>query len=265
MLKGFYTAASGMLSAQYRQNMLTHNLANAETPGFKADQGVARSFPTMLMQANSSQAGNLQNKQPIGALSTAVYMQEQLTNMRQGDVRQTGSATDLALLQAGTTENQAVLFSVATENGERYTRNGNFQTDAEGRLATASGYLVQGIDGNPIQVDGDSFQVESGGAVLVDGEDRGTIQVVFAENTNTLEKDGDGLYRTEEEPLPTAYGNDAITFQLQQQALENSNVDTAQTMNEMLSTYRMFEANQKVLQAYDQSLEKAVNEVGRIT
>ncbi|WP_353625791.1 flagellar basal body rod C-terminal domain-containing protein [Bacillus sp. JCM 19041] len=73
------------------------------------------------------------------------------------------------------------------------------------------------------------------------------------------------LYRTEEGPLPSAYGNEAITFQLQQQALENSNVDTAQTMNEMLSTYRMFEANQKVLQAYDQSLEKAVNEVGRLT
>lgn len=70
MLRGFYTAASGMLSAQYRQNMLTHNLANAETPGYKADQGVARSFPTLLMQANSSQAGNVQNKQPIGSLST---------------------------------------------------------------------------------------------------------------------------------------------------------------------------------------------------
>lgn len=65
--------------------------------------------------------------------------------------------------------------------------------------------------------------------------------------------------------LQSAHGNNDVTFAIQQYALENSNVNVAQTMNEMLQSYRLFEANQKVLQAYDQSLEKAVNEVGRIT
>ncbi len=263
MLRGFYTAASGMLAAQYRQDMLTHNLANSETPGFKADQGVTRSFPQMLMQANQAQL--VQNQQPIGGLSTAVYLQEQITDLRQGDIKQTGNSTDLALMQQGAAENEAVLFSVQTENGVRYTRNGNLQADEQGRLATGSGYLVQGIDGNPIQVNNEQFTVGTNGVVTVDGQAIGTIQVVHSENTNALEKDGDGLYRDEENVLQSAHGNNDVTFAIQQYALENSNVNVAQTMNEMLQSYRLFEANQKVLQAYDQSLEKAVNEVGRIT
>lgn len=263
MLRGFYTAASGMLASQYRQNMLTHNLANSETPGFKADQGVTRSFPTMLMQAN--QAQQVPNQQPIGGLSTAVYLQEQITDLRQGDIRQTGNSTDVALMQQGANENEAVLFSVQSENGVRYTRNGNFQADVQGRLATGSGHLIQGIDGNPIQVENDQFTVGRDGSVLVGGQAVGTIQVVHTDNTNALEKDGDGLYRDEENVLQSAHGNNDVVFSIEQYALENSNVNVAQTMNDMLQSYRLFEANQKVLQAYDQSLEKAVNEVGRIT
>ena len=79
-----------------------------------------------------------------------------------------------------------------------------------------------------------------------------------------LVKEGNGLFRFDGDALPTAMGNGEIVYQIQQGFIERSNVDSAQTMTEMMNTYRVFEANQKVLQAYDRSLEKAVNEIGRI-
>ncbi|ALA53188.1 flagellar hook-basal body protein [Shouchella clausii] len=265
MLKGLYTATSGMLAAQYHQDMLANNLANAQTPGYKAEQSVSRAFPTFLMEAQSvSKAGTVQ-KQGLGSLATAVYLQEQQTNARQGDIQETGNTTDLALLQTGLEENNAVFFAVMTENGIRYTRNGDLQVDSQGRLATAGGHLLQSTEGGPIQVDSEAFSVDESGAVVVAGENRGTIEIVLADDTNELEREGDGLYMLENGELPSAHGNPDIDFSIRQAAIERSNVDTAASMNAMLSAYRLFEANQKVVQAYDQSMDKAVNEVGRLT
>lgn len=261
MLKGFYTATSGMLSMQYRQDQLSNNLANSNTTGYKADQSVTRSFPTMLMQANNAQS--LQNRQVVGELPTAVYLQEHVMNAAQGDIQQTGQATDVALIQNGTEENQAIFFAIDTENGTRYTRNGNFQVDANGTLVTGNGGIVLGTDGNPLQVQNDSFTVQPNGMITVDGEAVGTIEVMIAEDTNSLSKEGNGYVRDDQTIMQSAYETNTM-FSVQQYALENSNVDVTRTMNEMLQAYRLFEANQKVIQAYDQSLEKTVNEVGRI-
>ncbi|MBG9785139.1 flagellar hook-basal body protein [Shouchella lehensis] len=262
MLKGFYTATSGMLSMQYRQDQLTNNLANSNTPGFKADQSVTRSFPTMLMQANNAYQNP--SRQVVGELPTAVYLQEHLMNAQQGDIQQTGQATDLALVQGGATDGAAVFFAVETENGIRYTRNGNFQVDLNGNLVTASGGRVLGTDGNPLQVGNESFTIQPSGIVVVDGEEIGSLEVVVADDVNDLIKEGNGYVRNDQTDMQSAYNVDTVTFSVQQYALENSNVDVTSTMNEMLQAYRLFEANQKVIQAYDQSLEKTVNEVGRI-
>ncbi len=245
-----------------RQDQLTNNLANSNTPGFKADQSVTRSFPTMLMQANN--AYQSPNRQVVGELPTAVYLQEHLMNAQQGDIQQTGQATDLALVQGGATDGAAVFFAVETENGIRYTRNGNFQVDLNGNLVTASGGRVLGTDGNPLQVGNESFTIQPSGIVVVDGEEIGSLEVVVADDVNDLIKEGNGYVRNDQTDMQSAYNVDTVTFSVQQYALENSNVDVTSTMNEMLQAYRLFEANQKVIQAYDQSLEKTVNEVGRI-
>ena len=184
-------------------------------------------------------------------------------NAAQGDIQQTGQATDVALIQTGAEENQAIFFAIDTENGTRYTRNGNFQVDANGTLVTGSGGFVLGTDGNPLQVQNDSFTVQPNGIITVDGEEIGTIEVMIAEDTNALSKEGNGYVRDDQTIMQSAYETNN-TFSVQQYALENSNVDVTRTMNEMLQAYRLFEANQKVIQAYDQSLEKTVNEVGRI-
>lgn len=272
MLRGLYQSAAGMMAQQHKTEMLTNNLANVNTPGYKADQASLRSFPNMLIKAMNT-SKTFPRSEIIGTLSTGVYLQERMPNFRQGDLNETNNNTDIALLQSVVPVNPetgiqgALFFTVQNADGElRYTRNGNFAVDGEGYLVTSEGFYVLDTNQNPIQVNNEDFRVDRDGFVYdSQGALLGRIQVVYAEDPMQLVKEGNGLFRLEGDgDLPTAIGNEQIAFQIQQGFLERSNVDAAQTMTEMMNAYRIFEANQKVLQAYDSSLEKAVNEVGRI-
>lgn len=278
MFKGFYTAASGMLSQQRKTEMLSNNLANANTPGFKADQPSMRAFPEMLLQRLDQQkipsenGLNLQRNTVIGSINTGVYMQEAIPAFIQGDLRETELHTDVALVDINIPANKengakgTVLFTVQNPNGEvRYTRNGNFTVDGEGFLTTASGLYVLNDRGGRIQLSSDQFTINSKGVLTGENGETARLGIGFAENPQRLIKEGDGLYRTEDgNKLPNAYNANGVQFMLKQGFLERSNVDVAKTMTDMLTAYRAFEANQKVLQAYDRSMEKAVNDIGRI-
>lgn len=266
LFKGFYTAASGMIAQQRRTEILTNNMSNANTPGYKADQTSMRAFPEMLLKRLDETAIPVENKRSvpfeptIGSINTGVYLQETIPNFKQGDLRETGLRTDLAL------QGESVFFTVQNEAGEtRYTRNGNFTLDAEGYLTTASGLYVQDADGGRIQLNSDQFTVDSEGRVMENGQPSAQLKTVYAENPQVLIKESEGLYRTNGEVLPDAFEAEAADFSVQQFFLEGSTTDTARTMTDMLTAYRAFEANQKVLTAYDRSMEKAANEIGRLT
>ncbi|WP_153126317.1 flagellar hook-basal body protein [Peribacillus tepidiphilus] len=278
MLRGFYTAASGMIAQQRRTEMLTNNLSNANTPGFKADQSSVRAFPEMLLRrmdqvtVPTQKKLNLPFNPVVGGLNTGVYMQEAIPAFRQGDIIATDKKTDIALVDLQIPVNEengkrgTVFFTVMNANGEeRYTRNGNFTLDQQGFLTTSSGYYVLDDQGNRIQLNSDQFVVDENGIILENNQPVARLSVAYADNPYRLIKEGDGLYRTEDgQPLANAFNNANVQFKLQQGYIEQSNVDTARTMTDMLTAYRAFEANQKVLQAYDKSLEKTVNEIGRI-
>ena len=271
MFKGFYTAASGMLTQQRRTEMLTNNMANVNTPGYKADQSSVRSFPEMLLSHVNSETIPVDNKltlsslSPIGGLPTGVYVQETNPLFAQGDVKQTDVKTDIALVNEETGEAGSVFFTVQNGDGEpRYTRNGNFTLDGQGYLTTASGYYVLDENNQRIQLESDQFRVSEDGYVLENDVEVARLGVTYSENPSAqLVKEGDGLFRANG-ALANAYNANNVGFSLKQGYLETSNVDEGQTMTEMLATYRSFEANQKVLQAYDQSMSKAANEVGKI-
>lgn len=281
MLRGFYTAAAGMLSQQRRQEMLTNNLANANTPGFKADQGSLRAFPEMLITSMNTETLPVKKRyqlngiQTIGPINTGVYMQEALPKFQQGDIQETGNQTDMALIETNlpvnpeTNQRGALFYQVLNANGEpRYTRNGNFTVDGEGYLTTTDGYYVTDTFGEPLVIYGDDFTVTADGRFFEDGEDTGQqIQIAYAEDPGQLVKEGNGLFRIDgaNQELPSALDNPEITYGVKQKFIERSNVDVEQTMTEMMAAYRSFEANQKVVQAYDKSMEKAVNEIGRIS
>lgn len=278
MFKGFYTVASGMIAQQRKTEILTNNMGNANTPGFKADQSTIRSFPDMLMSAKGTtniptQKGlNLSELKQIGALNTGIYLQETLANYTQGSIYETNLTTDIALIDGAIPRNEqtgksgAIFFRLQhPEGGETYTRNGNFTLDGQGYLVNSSGLYVLDENGQQIQLPNDDFQLTENGGIYVNGAQVATIGVSFSANPDELIKQDNGLFRTiDGTNLPTAYGQDGLTFSMKQSYLEGSNVDSAQTMTDLLTAYRAFEANQKVLQAYDRSMEKAVNEIGKV-
>src|SRR5699024_6067706 len=150
LFRGYYMAASGMISQQRRQEMISNNMANVNTPGYKADQISLRSFPELLIQQMNSnrlpiQEGiNKRTSHPIGALNTGVYAQELTANFGQGSIRETEISTDIAIIDGDyPDETGSTFFIVQNASGDiRYTRNGNFQVDAEGYLTTNEGFYV---------------------------------------------------------------------------------------------------------------------------
>ncbi len=271
MLRGFYTAAAGMMANQRRQETLSNNMSNAYTPGYKADQGVMRAFPEMLMERMdsasipTSHGSKLPVKHTLGSLNTGVYMQEAVPDFSQGDVRETGVGTDLALINGRLPDEDGFLFfNVQNEAGEqRFTRDGNFTVDGEGFLTTNQGYYVLNNAGNPIQTDNMDFTVSEDGQLNVNGQQI-PLGISYTANATDMMKDGNGLYQPGADADPLVNARTTADFQVQQKALEGSNVDPAKTMTEMMNTYRSFEMNQRVLKAYDQNMEKAVTEIARI-
>ena len=279
MFKGFYTVTSGMTAQQRKTEILTNNMANANTPGFKAEQSTIRSFPDMLMSAITSngipteKGLNSMKATPVGTLNAGVYLQESLSNYTQGSLIETGLSTDVALIDGNLPIDEAsgkpgsIFFRLQHPDGnEAYTRNGSFTLDGQGNLVTGMGLYVLDSNGETIQLESDDFSISPDGTILNEnGVQVAQLGVSFAANTDVLMKQDNGLFRMlEGEALPSAYDTDGVTFSLQQQYLEGSNVDAAQSMTSLLSAYRAFEANQKVLQAYDKSMDKAVNEIGRV-
>lgn len=266
MLRGFYTAASGMLTQQRRQEALANNLANQNTPGFKADQPVMQAFPEMLMQRMEAykspirKHGKFMQRETIGTLHTGAVLQEMIPNHQQGDLRETGVLTDLALVyERDPDDDSNLFFTVQNNDGElRLTRNGNFTIDGEGFLVTTQGYYILDIDGNPIQTNDYNFQVTSEGMIQA-GEETFFLGIAYVEDVHVLEAEGNDLFNGEIQPLP-----EEVSYSVHQGHLERSNVNLIQTMTQMMESYRQFELNQRVLRAYDESMDKAVNEIGRI-
>ncbi|ARD48810.1 flagellar hook-basal body protein [Sporosarcina sp. P33] len=273
MFRGFYTVGSGMIAQQRRTEMLSNNIANANTPGYKAEQSSIRAFPEMFMSRLDSmrvpteKGLNFRGLSNVGGLSTGVYMQETLPLFAQGQLRETEQTTDIALIDGPMEINEetgvagTVFFTLEGENGGRYyTRNGNFAVNAEGYLTNPSGLYVLDDAGNRIELASDDIRVTETGIIYAGETEVATLGIAYADEPDTLSKRDNGVFTTAD-GLPLPAGG---TYSMQQGYLEDSNVDAARSMTDMLTAYRAFEANQKVLQAYDRSMEKAVNEVGRV-
>ncbi|MDM5220465.1 flagellar hook-basal body protein [Peribacillus sp. NJ11] len=279
MLRGFYTAASGMLTQQRRTELLTNNMSNANTTGYKADQTSVRSFPEMLISNIGGKTIPTENKfsmsqlSQVGGLSTGVYVQEANPLFTQGTLEETQLNTDISLADENlpiieeTGRQGSVFFTVQDGEGDvRYTRNGNFTLDGQGYLTTPAGHYVLNENNERIQLDSDRFTVTENGVILEGNVQTARMGIGYSDDPSSqLMKDGEGLYKAVNDgDLPNAYAAADIGFSTKQGFLEGSNVDQSRTMTEMMSAYRSFEASQKVLQAYDKSLDKAVNEVGRL-
>ncbi|WP_028057366.1 flagellar hook-basal body protein [Candidatus Solirubrobacter pratensis] len=231
MDRGLYIAASGMLAEQVRQNQIANDLSNASTPGYKADRTTQRSFGQLLLT-------NSQTGQAIGSQSTAVQVTGEVTDFTAEPVKDTGEPLDFAIVGDG-------FFALQTANGTRYTRNGQFSADAQGRLVTADGDPVLGRNGRPVTIGAD-------GKV-----DPRNLNVVLLTNPR---KGGDNLVTgTPGRPAGQVAG------QVRSGALEGSGADPTQAMVDMIASMRAYESGQKVIQTIDGTLAKASSEVGKVS
>ena len=243
MLRGLYSNAAAMISLQLKQEVTANNLANANTTGYKKD-GVFRKYlidHDTILQNNESDFKRIEDVDAV------------TTYFEQGDISPTGNPLDTAIKGDG-------FFAVQTPQGVRYTRNGNFQLDQNGLLITGNGYLVLGTNGS-IQLQGEKIMIGDDGTVLVDDVLNDVLQIVDFPKPYQLNKIGDGLF----EAAPgTANLLDPTQFELRQGFLEQANVEVIEEMIEVIRTARDFETNQKSITMQDTTLDRAVNDVGRV-
>lgn len=245
MIRGMYQSAAALMAQMSRQIMVSDNLANVTTPGYKAKRTTVGDFREMMLNRISEGTST-----PIGALSIAVRPEQPEFDLRQGALVETGRPLDLAI--AG-----PAFFAIQTPDGVQYTRDGSFGLDANRQLVTADGLPVLGI-GGPIVIPEGEIRVEPDGTILVDGEAVGQIQMIEFPDDAPMTAVGQNRF------IIDAGGELSEVAGISQGFLEQSNVDLNQTMVEMLAAGRSYALAQRMLQVSDSTLGLAVNEIGRI-
>lgn len=249
MFQGFYDLTSGILTQTRNQNVISNNMTNVSTPGFKSDKYMATTFREELMY----RSGNIDkdDQTQIGTMAMIRASDETVTDFETGTVEPTNEVFDVALRGNG-------FFMVQTENGVGYTRDGSFILDDEGYLALPSVGRVIGRNGQ-IRIGTDKIQIDSTGRIRSeDGRTTyGQIAVVDFNDYDNMVKGGDGVFYTNEQPV-------ASNTKMLWKYLERSNVDAVQEMVNMMSSQRALQSASQVLKMYDQIMGKAVTELGKV-
>ena len=256
MVKGLFTAYTGMINEQHRMDVLTNNLANASTVGYKKEGATSQAFDEVLALKIKDTTDPGKVKQ-LGNINLGVKIGENYTNYSQGSLRETGNTYDIALSGNG-------FFSVefrnkAGQTSTKYTRDGSFSLNKDGYLVTKDGDFVLGTNGriklDPLEI---TFVDKSGG-IYQRNQLVATLDIVDFEDYNYLEHYGENYYQ----PVDGAREK-AGNYQTMSGYLEMSNIQVVSEMVEMISVSRAYETNQKIVQAYDSTLEIAANQLGKV-
>ena len=258
MVKGLYSAYTGMINQEPRMDVLTNNLANAATNGYKKEGATSQSFDSVLAFKIKDATEGYHLAKNIGVNNPGVKIGEGYTDFSQGSLKTTANTYDLALTDAGFF---AIEFTnKAGETSVKYTRDGNFTLTADGRLVTQEGDAVLGTNGEPIKIDTIAeTQINQAGQIIQDGKVVATIQVTDFEDYDYLERYGENYYQpiegaTEKEPAAKVYSG----------YLETSNISVVTEMVNMITVQRAYESNQKVITTYDSTLDIAANQLGKL-
>ena len=255
MVRGLYTAWTGMYNEQKRLDVIANNIANSATTGYKQEGVTSQSFDDML--AIKVRDYSVKNDEVIGTMPLGVKVGEVFTNYGQGSIRVTGNTYDLALDGSG-----FFTMRITDRLGNdhiRYTRAGNFTITRDGYVTDADGNRLQSEAGDLIVPTDAEIVFDKDGTVYANGEMIDRITVTDFEDYNYLKKYADTMY----EPVEGATEL-AATGSVLQGCLEQSNVNVVKEMTQMIAITRAYEANQKIVQTMDKSLDQAVNNVGRV-
>ena len=259
MLRGLYTAYTGMLNEQYRMDIMSNNLANADTVGFKKEGSTSQAYSEVMAVKTKDTTENPNTPKRLGNMSLGVKIGETYTDFSQGSLRDTGNTYDLALSGDG-------FFNIeftnkAGETSTKYTRAGSFVLTTDGYLTTKDGDYVLGQNGRiQLSTTAGNTVIDENGNIYQDNQLVAKIKITEFEDTNYLTHYGESMWDAKE----GAVANDATDFKVHQGYLEMSNISVVTEMVNMISIQRQYEANQKLITTYDESLDKSVNQVGRI-
>lgn len=250
MFQGFYNLASGMLTQNRNLNVVSNNMTNMLTPGYKKDTMLSSTFQEELM----SRTGNLDRSNVEGLDDTSMFRSPttNVTNFSQGAFEPTNQPLDFAL------ENENGFFQIQTQNNDIvYTRNGSFIIDDQGYLSLAEKGRVMGTDG-PIYLGTDDILLDETGMIhRKDGTLAGRFAIVdFADKTQLRKQEG-SVFTTNANPI-------ASDTPVRQNILERSNVDATVEMMDMLETQRTLQSAAQMIKMYDQLMGKAATEIGRV-
>lgn len=258
MVKGLYTAYTGLRNEQNRMDIMTNNLANASTVGFKKEGSTSQSFDTVLAYKLKDTSVGVGNAQYLGVNNPGVKIGENYTDYSQGSYRITNNTFDLALDGDGFF---AIEFTnLAGETSTKYTRAGNFTLNNQGFLVTHDGDYVLGTGNRRIQLDPLlEAEITNDGVISQNGRQVARIMVTDFEDYDYLERYGETFFQ----PIEGAKTTNS-SAEINSGCLEMANVQVVSEMVNMISITRQYESNQKILQTIDRSLDIAVNNLGKV-
>ena len=246
MGREIYPAMTGGARALRALDVLSNNLANVNTTGFKADR------PAFTLHEPDSSPGGSESEQRLaGAWSTLDGMH---TDFAQGALNETGSGSHLALTGLGFFELEAP----EAVGGVHLTRDGAFQVDKEGVLVSRTGQAVLSDKGDSITVGFGHFEIDDGGVVRVGGEEKGRVAVADVTDIERLQKMQGNRFALSEGQELTVVGGTVKQFHL-----EGSNVSPVTSLTQLIALSRYYESFQKSLET-SSSLDQQLNTVGRI-
>jgi flagellar basal-body rod protein FlgG len=224
---GLYIAAQGMLAEQVRQDQLSNNLSNASTPGYEPQAAEQQSFNSLLLQ-------NTATGQSIGSIQTGVTVKRVVTDATPAALHQTGQPLDFGIAGEG-------YFAVRTAQGVRYSRDGQFSSNAAGDLVDSNGNTVLSQSGAPVKV-------SAQGTV-----DRTALGVFNVPNAS---EEGDNLF--------SGSAGGRATGAVHAGELEDSGVDPISTMTDMIASLRAYQSGQSAIQSIDQTMQEDASSVGSV-
>lgn len=262
MIRGLYTSATGLDAGMRHMDVISSNLANASTPGFKREQILFQSLLDREIYRFSEQPPVF-----LGHLGTGVNFRQGRSDWSAGLPLLTNNPLDIALVDAAG-DSQADLTFLAvesTQHGRAYTRNGQMKVDGEGYLRTQAGAYVlgQGLAGTAqrlrIDTPAEQLKIAPDGALTdAAGLSLGRLYLINPSANANMTRLGDSLWTIEGEVQVAATPN------VVQGHVEQANVQVVREMVNLITAMRNYETNTKLVQIQDETLNKAVNEVGRL-
>lgn len=257
MVKGLYTAYTGMLNQQHKVDVIANNLANAATTGYKKEGSTSEAFDAVLASKIKDQTSAFRGKR-IGNMNLGVKIGENYVDYTQGAFQTTNNTYDLAL-----SGNGFFCVEFTSKSGEvstKYTRDGAFTLNVDGYLVTKDGDYVLNKNGEHIKLDPmTDARIDENGTIYQNNAVVNSIGLQDFEDYNYLEHYGENYYQ----PVDGATKIDS-NAKMFEGYLEASNVQVVTEMVELISATRTYESNQKIIQTIDETLDKAVNQLGQV-